>query len=429
MGTSKIPPSYRPVFGHGGKLCPSNPSDDSHQDEGEDERPFGLPDLPSELLDDDDDDLKFGSNILVIVHSNGVHHLPIQWCRCPGHIPDDIQALDLQFFPASFKQVKTLFTFEGLDSFLAKKQECKSSAWHYYQKLRRFTSTCFPKTIPVSSIPPIEILIILTLILMQFQNLKHLKWHGFGHNVESPGLGDLAVLCPTCPQVGINLPEDWKNDKEQWVYTWSFAIDGNFTASHQCQKQPEDDVPLTNGQSFMTESSAYKAHLKIVREFKQPPCTCNEFKADWNVNVAGYDATGIGSVVCLRHRFFQPEATVDFQKGEQQKNIDYAICKALNSKTMKGINRSLLVYDIFGQWIINFLLQVNQSPFLSIPEGLKITGAIGDFHVVGHIDDCLPRYTLAYVPGSGVIDGEIVETLWAVLNETSQSAKGATMAH
>ncbi|KAF8234681.1 hypothetical protein L208DRAFT_1260649 [Tricholoma matsutake] len=38
-------------------------------------------------------------------------------------------------------------------------------------------------------------------------------------------------------------------------------------------------------------------------------------------------------------------------------------------------------------------------------------------------------YTLVYVPGSGVIDGEIVETLWAVLNKTSRSAKGATMAH
>lgn len=113
----------------------------------------------------------------------------------------------------------------------------------------------------------------------------------------------------------------------------------------------------------------------------------------------------------------------------RQKNIDYAVCKALNSKTMKGINRSLLVYDIFCQWTVNFLLRVDQSPFLSIPEGMEIIGAIGDFHVVGHIDDCLPRYTLAYVPGSGVIDGEILETLWAVLNETSRSAKGATMAH
>ena len=67
----------------------------------------------------------------------------------------------------------------------------------------------------------------------------------------------------------------------------------------------------------MTESLNYKSHLKIAKEFKQPACTCNEFKYDRNVNIAGYDATGIGSVVCLRHGFFQPEATVDFQSGEQ----------------------------------------------------------------------------------------------------------------
>ena len=89
----------------------------------------------------------------------------------------------------------------------------------------------------------------------------------------------------------------------------------------------------------------------------------------------------------------------------------------------------LLTYDVFCQWIINFFEWVDQSPFLSILEGLEIVGAIGDFHVRGHVNDCLPRYTLAYIPGSGVIDGEILETLWAVLNETSQSAKGATMAH
>ena len=103
----------------------------------------------------------------------------------------------------------------------------------------------------------------------------------------------------------------------RWVYTHSFAIDGNFTASHQHQKCPEDDVPLTNGHPFMTEADAYKSHLKVAMESKAEPSTCNEFKVDWNMDVASYDATGIGSVVCLWHGFFQPEATIDFQKGEQ----------------------------------------------------------------------------------------------------------------
>lgn len=101
----------------------------------------------------------------------------------------------------------------------------------------------------------------------------------------------------------------------RWVYTWSFAIDGNFTASHQCQKHPEDDVPLMNGQAFMTESSDYKEHLKITIESKPECCTCNKFRADRQVCLAGYDATGIGVVACLQHGFFQAEATVIFSKG------------------------------------------------------------------------------------------------------------------
>lgn len=123
--------------------------------------PFGLPDLPPELFDegdeldtgsvpfsqmelDDDGSLleattpdvpSYSQNVLVVVHTNGVHHLPVQWCHCPGSIPNDIQALDLGFFPGFFKQVQTLFTFQGLESFLAENQECKTSAWHYYQKI------------------------------------------------------------------------------------------------------------------------------------------------------------------------------------------------------------------------------------------------------------------------------------------------------
>ncbi|KAF8232419.1 hypothetical protein L208DRAFT_1272393 [Tricholoma matsutake] len=96
---------------------------------------------------------------------------------------------------------------------------------------------------------------------------------------------------------------------------------------------------------------------------------------------------------------------------------------------MKGIKRSFLVYDIFCQWWINFLLRVNHSPYLSIPEGMKLIGGIGDFHVKGNIIDCFARWTLLFIIGSGVIDGEILETLWSVLNETSRSAKGSMLAH
>lgn len=91
-----------------------------------------------------------GVKVLVLIHRNGVHRLPIRWCRCPGHPTYDLQALDLGLFPASFKKIRTLFTFEVLDDFLAENQECKSSAWHYFQKLRRFSCSSFPHTVPVT---------------------------------------------------------------------------------------------------------------------------------------------------------------------------------------------------------------------------------------------------------------------------------------
>jgi CxC2 like cysteine cluster associated with KDZ transposases len=248
-------------FGHGGNPCPFY-SHSSHSHNLQD-GPFGLPDIPAEVyipdeldldsttdtyMDGQDGDLpaidpsdnimfldphdqawqkddhkKYGNNVLVIVHSNGVPHLPVQWCGCPRHVPNDVQALDLQFFPASFKKAQTLFTFQGLNLFFAENQECKTMAWHYYQKLRRFTSGCFPQNVPVSCImhgqveSSYEEVVgqILGTPPMHTPILESLKQQGFGHESTEPGLGDLAILHPACLQPGLNLPEDWEDDKEE----------------------------------------------------------------------------------------------------------------------------------------------------------------------------------------------------------------------
>jgi hypothetical protein len=41
---------------------------------------------------------------------------------------------------------------------------------------------------------------------------------GFAHSSKEIGPGSLAMFCPTCPQPGINLPEDWEEDPEESVY-------------------------------------------------------------------------------------------------------------------------------------------------------------------------------------------------------------------
>jgi hypothetical protein len=101
----------------------------------------------------------------------------------------------------------------------------------------------------------------------------------------------------------------------------------------------------------------------------------------------------------------------------------------MNGKTMKGMSRTLLVYDIMCQWYRNFLKRVQESPYLRVPPGMKIYRGIGDFHVKGHIHECFPRYGLVFVEGAGVIDGEVVETLWSVMNKVSPSTRSATLAH
>jgi len=49
----------------------------------------------------------------------------------------------------------------------------------------------------------------------------------------------------------------------------SFATNGNFKADHIKQKNDDDDVPLTNGEGFMTNAEWYKTHLANAMEIKQ----------------------------------------------------------------------------------------------------------------------------------------------------------------
>jgi len=51
-------------------------------------------------------------------------------------------------------------------------------------------------------------------MLMQWRHLKLLKWGGHAHDpdrAKATKPGELAVLFPSCPQPGINLPDGWED--------------------------------------------------------------------------------------------------------------------------------------------------------------------------------------------------------------------------
>ena len=43
-------------------------------------------------------------------------------------------------------------------------------------------------------------------------------------------------------------------------------MDGNFQAEHMKMKNPENDVPLSNGTGFMVSKEPYESHLKSAVE-------------------------------------------------------------------------------------------------------------------------------------------------------------------
>ncbi|KIM50374.1 hypothetical protein SCLCIDRAFT_145643, partial [Scleroderma citrinum Foug A] len=111
---------------------------------------------------------------------------------------------------------------------------------------------------------------------------------------------------------------------------------------------------------------------------------------------------------CARHGCFVPHAMVDFQKGEQQVNMDYALVHAYSRNLVRRI------------W---------SNDFISLPDGLQILPGIRIWHVHGHKSECFPQYALNFIPGAGRVDGEIMETLWSSLNIISPSARGMATPH
>jgi hypothetical protein len=90
-----------------------------------------------------------GHRVLTYVHINGVHHLPTAFCKCSGAPSEEIQMLRMGLFPSTSQVPRTAFSFQLLDDYLLENLECKTSALHYFSKLRRMTSKAFPHLVKV----------------------------------------------------------------------------------------------------------------------------------------------------------------------------------------------------------------------------------------------------------------------------------------
>jgi hypothetical protein len=131
------------------------------------------------------------------------------------------------------------------------------------------------------------------------------------------------------------------------------------------------------------------------------------------------------SLACGRHGCYAPQSLVDLFKGEQQKNADFSFLKGLKHAHVQYDQTVLLIYDIICQYIIYILERIGHH----LPPGLVIDAAIGLFHVHAHKEQCFFQYAPTFIPGTGIVAGEILESLWSSLNSISPMARTATLAN
>ena len=149
-----------------------------------------------------------GNLFLTLVDTSGFHKLLVVWCTCKGqHLDRDLQLLDLRLFPASFVDIKTVFSFRVLDDYWTNNLECKASAYQYHQKLKRTTSYAFPSLVPNRYAE-------LRRLSRQWRNLK-LRRHFAIRGNEDAKRGSMALFCAACPQPGVNLPDGWEKEQEK----------------------------------------------------------------------------------------------------------------------------------------------------------------------------------------------------------------------
>src|ERR1700683_3873957 len=108
-------------------------------------------------------------------------------------------------------------------------------------------------------------------------------------------------------------------------------------------------------------------------------------------------------------------------------NIDFSVCQALSH--IEGSESRLLIYNVYCTWVLHLKEIVAKGEFLSLLEHFKLTPVVGKFHLGAHIKECFYKYLLNFIEGSGQIDGEIMETLWFIMDKVLGMTRSMSWAH
>ncbi|KAJ6479858.1 hypothetical protein C8R45DRAFT_906215 [Mycena sanguinolenta] len=263
----------------------------------------------------------------------------------------------------------------------------------------------------------------------QWRHVQMLKRAGRGHDltgIAGTNVGECALLCPACPQPGMNLPPDWAeapNDK-QFLYGLFVALDANFRLKRKDISSEEKDPGLGNGWAFYCEVEKYMGHVKKHWNEKQERshCVAHDAVDKPDREARGTASSGIGAVDCARHNMKRPKAVGDLQLGERYLNMDYMFFYSIAGTELL---RFFVSYDIACQWHINIWgqLQKYQDATLNFGRGRFFTFLVPKFHLPAHIEECNLKFSFNLTRDVGQTDGEAPERGWADANPLARSTK------
>ncbi|VDB98977.1 unnamed protein product [Peniophora sp. CBMAI 1063] len=383
----------------------------------------------------------YGYRTLVAVHTDAIHGIGVGFCKCQGAPSEDRQLVMYGgLFPASQDTPSTAFSLQFLEYRHINDVICKTSPQSHMRKIRRCTE---PDELRLAPNRYPELLLVSRL----YTAIKNLIDFGYASQplakYREPTGGALVWKCIVYPRKTIdfnNIPKIWLTNPNEWRKFVSLCYDGNFSGDHTISRRLGNNVPLFPGTGMFDHPDAVAAHAekamddkalrRIYPNLNAKDRACHDHKAAASVGKARskvVDIKGIGSWACSRHGCFCACSTNNFNLGESQNPVDKSLDSAFRHTITDQITRAQLLYDIWCRYGVHVVKRFKHSG-LDWPKFRELLQGVGVWHIYGHVLECFRRFSPSYSPRAGIVDGEILETLWSLLNGILQSCRGMSLA-
>ncbi|PPR02922.1 hypothetical protein CVT26_009777 [Gymnopilus dilepis] len=359
-----------------------------------------------------------------VLHTNGIHEVAFDYCNCRP-LSKFRQLLRRGLYPSSQENPRSCATFTLLEQLHMVNLTTKCSTYDFYRALEKLTNN------RGIDIPKSKYRLLLR-ILLQWRHLKMLKRAGRGHDesgARGTQEGELALVCPSCPHPGINIPDDWANasPEKSFLYFVFLCMDANFRLKNQLVSNYSQDPGLGIGWAYMIERKDYEAYVKSrasdLDDGDNAGCGLQAVdKAHTKFN-KGLRYTGVTSVSCGRSEMVLPCSVGNLQRGERYANMDFSCGSAMRFVAILII---ILSYDAACQWFVNLFGRIqNFWPSKIKPrEGVSLAPLIPKLHEPGHKKrKGHEQFSCNFYKGAGNTDCECPERIWSGMNAVANSTK------